>query len=212
MSRSHFSTGLRSGPYRPWSVSSVVRKVWRSTEDTPPLPPSCKTKPKGPTRTHRQGRDMVFFLNVILKCQKNVILTVCLLKKIGVALLLGGRGFYTILGQVSRYRDRWDLDLYRDLVVGRPGGPRDWHSLCLYTFFPPYLPTYGLLQESLLDSNKSESDFYTNQTLASEWKFPGAPTARRADRESPYTETSSAGSRTRYGTPQAQAYGLNSID
>ena len=30
MSRSHFSAGLRSGPYRPWSVSSVVRNVWRS--------------------------------------------------------------------------------------------------------------------------------------------------------------------------------------
>ena len=55
-------------------------------EDTPPLPPS-----KGTTRTHRQGRDMGFFVlpyTEVLVLRGNVILTVCLLKKIGVALLL----------------------------------------------------------------------------------------------------------------------------
>ena len=31
MSRSHFSAGLRSGPYRPGAVSSMGRNVWRST-------------------------------------------------------------------------------------------------------------------------------------------------------------------------------------
>ena len=54
-------------------------------EDTPPLPPS-----KGPTRTHRLGRDMGFFVlpyTEVLVLRENVILTVCLLTKIGVALL-----------------------------------------------------------------------------------------------------------------------------